>query len=60
MDKEKNFNFVQKAVSTPPLILVGSGGSAPYGLPSMTELGKHLVDSLDIKLTLLGISFMKI
>lgn len=49
MDKEKIFNFVQKAVSTPPLILVGSGGSAPYGLPSMTELGKHLVDSLDIK-----------
>lgn len=49
MDKDKIFNFVQKAVSTPPLILVGSGGSAPYGLPSMTELGNHLVNSLDIK-----------
>lgn len=49
MDKDKIFNFVQKAVSTPPLILVGSGGSAPYGLPSMTELGTHLVNSLDIK-----------
>lgn len=47
MDKDEIFKFIQKAVSDPPLILVGSGGSAPYGLPSMKDLGDHLIRSLD-------------
>ena len=49
MDKDDIFKFIQKAVSNPPLILVGSGGSAPYGLPSMMDLGNHLINSLNLK-----------
>ena len=49
MNKDEVFTFIQKAVSAPPLILVGSGGSAPYGLPSMKDLGNHLISSLDSK-----------
>lgn len=47
MDENELFKQVQKAVENPPLILVGSGGSAPYGLPSMWELGNHLKATLD-------------
>ena len=42
MTKDEIFKFIQNAVSAPPLILVGSGGSAPHGLPSMKELGDYL------------------
>lgn len=49
MDKNEIFGFIQKAVTNPPLILVGSGGSASHDLPGMRELGEHLIKSLNSK-----------
>ena len=49
METDELFKLIQKAVEKTPLILVGSGGSAPYGLPSMWELGNHLKATLDPK-----------
>lgn len=49
MDKESIYKTVQKALDKTPLILVGSGGSAPYGLPNMQQLGEHLKESLNHK-----------
>lgn len=49
MNKDEIFKLIQRSLSNPPLILVGSGGSAPYGLPSMGDLGIHLINSLDSK-----------
>lgn len=46
MEKNDIFKFIQKAVESCPLILVGSGGSAPYGLASMEVLGQHLLEKL--------------
>ncbi len=49
MDQENIFKAIQKSVTNTPLILVGSGASAPHGLPSMYTLGKHLIDQLGDK-----------
>lgn len=49
MTENEIYKSIQKAMEKPPLILVGSGGSAPYGLPNMTELGNHLKHSLNKK-----------
>ena len=49
MDLDEIFRIVQKAMQNPPLILVGSGGSAPYGLPTMSKLANHLKDSLGLR-----------
>lgn len=38
----KEINLCIKMVLDTPLILVGSGGSALYGLPIMKDLGNHL------------------
>ena len=49
MNKDDIFKYIQKVVSNPPLILVGSGASASHGLPGMKELGNHLISSLSSK-----------
>ena len=49
MNKDDIFKYIQKVVSNPPLILVGSGASASHGLPGMKELGDHLISSLSSK-----------
>lgn len=49
METDALFKLIQQSVKSPPLILVGSGGSAPYGLPSMWDLGNHLKVTLDSK-----------
>ena len=49
MDQEYIFKAIQKSVTNTPLILVGSGASAPHGLPSMSVLGQHLIDQLGDK-----------
>ena len=49
MDQESIFKAIQKSVINTPLILIGSGASAPHGLPSMNALGHHLVDQLGCK-----------
>lgn len=46
METDHIFKYIQKAIEAPPLILIGSGSSAPYGLPTMGELGKHLIAKL--------------
>ena len=46
MDLDTILKTIQSAVTETPLIMVGSGASAPHGLPSMHDLGKHLVHQL--------------
>ena len=46
MESNEIFKFIQKSIENVPLILVGSGSSAPHGLPGMVELGRHLMDTL--------------
>lgn len=46
MELNDIFKCIQKAVEGIPLILIGSGSSAPYGLPTMGELGNHLLTEL--------------
>lgn len=49
MERKELFRFVQKSVENVPLLLIGSGSSAPHGLPGMTELGAHLLNRLSTK-----------
>lgn len=44
---EKSWRFCQDLLRSNPVIVVGSGASAPYGLPSMTELGEYIVSSVE-------------
>lgn len=38
---------IQKYLSDNPSILIGSGCSVPYGLPTMDDLAKEIVEKLD-------------
>lgn len=49
MEVNDIFKSVQKAVEEIPLMLIGSGSSAPYGLPTMGQLGNHLLSNLTSK-----------
>lgn len=49
MDKNDVFKAVQDLMRTPPLFLIGTGGSIPYGLPGMTKLATHLKTALTPK-----------
>ncbi len=49
MDKENFFKIVQQYTKDVPLLLVGTGGTIPYGIPGMKELSEHLVTSLNGK-----------
>lgn len=49
MERDDIFRSVQAAVEDTPLLMIGSGSSAPYGLPGMQELGAHLLKKLDSK-----------
>lgn len=49
MEKDKIFQSVQKALSTPPLILVGTGGTIPHGISGMEKLAEWLIKELDGK-----------
>lgn len=49
MDRNNILKSIQKAVSDIPLLMIGSGSSAAYGLPSMKELGDHLLTQLNTK-----------
>lgn len=46
MELNEIFKRIQKAVEEIPLILIGSGSSAAYGLPTMGTLGDHLLTKL--------------
>ncbi len=49
MTKSEIFKVVQKYVMNGPLILVGTGGTIPYGIPGMNELAKYLIAQLHDK-----------
>ena len=49
MERYDIFRAIQVAVEDTPLLMIGSGSSAPYGLPGMQELGEHLLKQLDSK-----------
>lgn len=49
MERDDIFRAIQVAVEDTPLLMIGSGSSAPYGLPGMQELGEHLLKQLDSK-----------
>ena len=49
MDKNKIFSKVQEYIESVPLILIGTGGTIPYGLPGMSQLANHLLDNLHEK-----------
>lgn len=49
MEREDIFKAVQSAVKDTPLFIIGSGSSAPHGLPRMGVLGEHLLTQLDSK-----------
>lgn len=51
MERDDIFRAIQSAVKDTPLFIIGSGSSAPYGLPGMGLLGDHLLTQLDSKYT---------
>jgi hypothetical protein len=44
---EKLACTIQKYLDGNPVLLIGSGGSIPYGLPSMTDLSENLIKQLN-------------
>lgn len=49
MESNEIFMKVQDYVSDVPLILFGTGGTIPYGIPGMGKLSEHLIKNLDYK-----------
>lgn len=49
VNKNDIFLSVQKALNNPPLILVGTGGTIPYGISGMPKLAKWLFRKLNSK-----------
>ena len=48
---ERLVKTIQRKLDGNPIILVGSGASIPYGLPSMNELAAEIIKRLDLKFT---------
>lgn len=46
MNNDLLFKQIQELTNRVPLIIIGSGASIPFGLPSMLKLGKHLQTSI--------------
>ncbi|MCJ8163357.1 SIR2 family protein [Pontibacter sp. E15-1] len=46
MDKEHLIKQIQDWTNRIPLVILGSGASVPYNLPTMWELGDHLCSSI--------------
>lgn len=49
MDKHTFFKIVQLYTGDKPLLLIGTGGTIPYGIPGMNKLAEHLISALDDK-----------
>lgn len=49
MEINEFFRIAQQYVRDVPLMLIGTGGTIPYGIPGMKELSEHLIASLDDK-----------
>jgi len=46
MDIEQIIKQLQDWTNRVPLLILGSGSSIPFGIPSMSELGNHLKDNI--------------
>ena len=44
---EKILELLQKYLEKKPLLIIGSGLSIPYGIPSMSELSEKLIEEID-------------
>ncbi|MBO6570833.1 MAG: SIR2 family protein [Balneola sp.] len=51
MDKEAIYKQLQAWTNNIPLIILGSGASVPFDLPSMWALGEHLKNSISFTVT---------
>ena len=49
MDTDEIFKAVQNALREPPMLLIGSGHSAGFGLPGMSDLATYLKANIDPK-----------
>lgn len=49
MEKQAIYELIQKKLSSTPLILIGTGGTMPYGIPGMEELAQRLQKKLTPK-----------
>lgn len=49
MEKDKIFRLIQEYTESVPLILIGTGGTIPYGLPGMSQLADYLLKKLNAK-----------
>ena len=49
MEKDKVFRLIQEYTESVPLILIGTGGTIPYGLPGMSQLADYLLKKLNAK-----------
>lgn len=49
MDKNAIFTKVQKSLENVPVILIGTGGTIPLGIPGMRKLSEHLISALSDK-----------
>ncbi len=49
VEQEKIYEIIQKKLTTVPLILIGTGGTMPYGIPGMSALADRLILDLSSK-----------
>jgi NAD-dependent SIR2 family protein deacetylase len=49
--RDKFAKIIQKYLEKQPVIILGTGATIPYGLPSMPELADHLKESINDKST---------
>lgn len=49
MTEDDIFKLVQKYLENVPLILIGTGGTIPYGIPGMSQLATYLLEHLSGK-----------
>ncbi|WP_372663783.1 SIR2 family protein [Cohnella sp.] len=49
MEQGDVFKIIQKYTQDVPLILIGTGGTIPYGIPGMSQLADHLIAQVGAK-----------
>jgi len=49
MEQNEIFKVAQQYLRDVPLMLIGTGGTIPYGIPGMKELAEYLINSLGEK-----------
>lgn len=49
LEKDKVYQIIQKQLQNVPLLLIGTGGTMPYGISGMSVLAKELISGLSSK-----------